>query len=229
MVRRYLKELGDGAYGRPRARIAKRPPDFSLCDTRGWDARRFLRELTIRQGQHAWDRERAEWKTIIGSNADLAPVSDPDEVNRFLDRPPAVSQVTSKEHAAHAMDLGMILIAVDPNTPDLAKKLSAEAKDIRARYPLPKNRGQPGGSTDVGGINDQKVEQWRDHRIVDLYDLIIKGHDPGKDRLQLAWWLFQDGFPNVKDRRMRGKKLDRALELLREALASMRMIDAQTR
>jgi hypothetical protein len=123
----------------------------------------------------------------------------------------------------------MILIAVDLHTPDLAKRVGIELEDIRAKYPLPKNRGRPSISIDVAGIDAPKVEQWRDHRIVDLYDLILKGHDPGKERMQLAWWLFKDVFPNVKDRQARGKKLDRALELLSEALASLRMIDAQTR
>jgi hypothetical protein len=235
MVRNYYKDP-DEEHGRPRTRIARHPTDFSIRDTSGWDARRFLRELAILQGKHAWEQERTEWEApmpaqllpapIIDPNANLIPVTDPDEVNRFLDRPPAVSQITSQERAAHALALGMILIAVDPNTPDLAEKLSAEAKDIHAQHPLPiKDRWRPSGSTDVAGIDAQKVEQWREHRIVDLYDLIIRGHDPCKERKQLAAWLF----PEVEDRQARGKKLDRAVRLLNEALASMRMIDAQTR
>jgi hypothetical protein len=248
MKRGYQKEDGT-EYGPPRTKkMAKRPPGFSLCDTSAWDARRFLRELAIRQGRHEWAQQQAEWVlprykrveeggkwwleqdgVVPMFSPDATPITDPDEKNRFLGRLPTVSQIMSKEHAAHALDLGMILIAVDPHTPDLRERLSAEAKDIRAKYPLPKNRGRPSVSTDVAGIDDQKVVQWRDHRIVDLYDLIIKGHDPDKDRPRLAWWLFQDDFPNKNDRRARGKKLDRAVELLNEALASMRMIDAQTR
>jgi hypothetical protein len=123
----------------------------------------------------------------------------------------------------------MVLIAVDPNTPDLAKRVGAELEDIRAKYPLPKNRGRPSASTDVDGIDASKVEQWRDHRIVDLYGLILKGHNPRKERQQLAWWLFKDDPPMLKDQEARGKKLDRAEKLLSEALASLRMIDAQTR
>jgi hypothetical protein len=248
MKRGYTKE-GDTKYGRRRTRtMAKRPQGFSLVDTCNWDASRYLRELVILQGQHEWARQQAEWalpryKRVEEGGAwrleqdgvvpmfspNATPITDLNEINRFLARPPAVSQITSKEGAAHALDLGMILIAVDLHTPDLAKRVGIELEDIRAKYPLPKNRGRPSISIDVAGIDAPKVEQWRDHRIVDLYDLILKGHDPGKERMQLAWWLFKDVFPNVKDRQARGKKLDRALELLSEALASLRMIDAQTR
>jgi hypothetical protein len=249
MKRDYYYKEGDTEYGRPRTRIAKRPPGFSLVDTSGWDARRFLKELAIRQGRHEWAQQQAEWVlpryrrveegdkwraeqdgVVPMFSPDATPITDPDEINRFLARPPAVSRITSEEQAAHALALGMILIAVDPHTPGLVERLNAEAKDIRAKHPPSiKDRWRPSTSTDVAGIDDQKVEQWRDHRIVDLYDFIIKGHDPGKERPQLARWLFQDVFPNAQDRRARGKKLDRAVELLNEALASMRMIDAQTR
>jgi hypothetical protein len=120
----------------------------------------------------------------------------------------------------------MILIAVDPRTPDLRKRLTAEAKDIRAKHPLPiKARGRPSGSTDVAGINANKLGQWRYHRIVDLYDLIYEGHNPHKERKQLAAWLFSE----IRDQRKRGENLDRAIDLLDEALAMLPMIDAQTR
>jgi hypothetical protein len=219
--------------------MAKRPPDFSLVDTSDWDARRFLREFASRQGKHAWEQDRSEWETpmpasllqtpIINPDANLVPVSDPDEVDRFLARPPTVFQTTSKERANHALDVGMIAILVDPNAPNLEQQVNIEIGSIRAQHPLPKTRGRPSVSTDVFGIDAQKVEQWRAHRIIDLYDLIIKGHDPGKERQQLAWWLFKDVFPNTTDRRARGKKLDRAVDLLDEALAMLPMINAQTR
>jgi hypothetical protein len=249
MKRGYYKDANT-EYGRPRTRkMAKQPRDFSLCDTSGWDARWFLKALANRQCEHAWKQEQAEWglprykrvekgnewwlepdgvEPMFSPDATLV-FTDPDEVNRFLDRLPAVSQITAKERAAHALDLGMILIAVDPHTPDLEKKVDIELKNIRAKHPLPKNRGRPSASTDVAGIDAQKVEQWRDHRIVDLYDLILKEYDPRKERQKLAWWLFKDVLPYPKDRQARGKKLDRAVRLLNEGLASMRMIDAQTR
>jgi hypothetical protein len=248
MKRGYHKVAGT-KYGHPKTeKMTPRPVGFSLCDTSGWDARRFLRELAIRQGRHEWAQQQDEWvlprnKLVKEGNEwwlerdgvepmfspNATPITDPDEADRFLARPPAVSRITSQEQAAHALALGMILIAVDPHTPDLAKKVGIELKDIRAKHPLPKTRGRPSASTDVAGIDAQKVEQWRDHRIVDLCDLIIKGHDPDKKRINLAWWLFKDVLRYPSNRRARGKKLDRAVELLNEALASMRMIDAQTR
>ena len=231
MKRGYHKE-DDTEHGRPRTKVARRPAGFSLIDTSGWDARRFLSELANRQGEHEWKQQKDGWKRDPEDTSwdDLTLVNDPDEADRLLDRPPAVGQITSKERAAHALNLGMILIAVDPHTPNLAERLSAEAKDIRAKHPLPiKDRWRPRASPDVAGIDAQKLAQWRDHRIVDLYDLIIKGHDPHKERMRLAWWLFKDDFPNIKDRRARGKKLDRAVDLLGEALSMLPMIDAQTR
>jgi hypothetical protein len=277
MKRPYYREP-DVEYGRPEKEIGDPPPGFSLLDTGGWDARRFLIELANRQGEHEWRQRRGEWqiarwqerkplepprpapvvegrwpnleqepnwsmfpeapgridkpppppnqwsRPILAeldyqrwrqdpedtSWDDLTLVNDPDEINRLLDRPPAVGQITSKERAAHALDLGMILVAVDPRTPDLVKRLNAEAKDIRAKHLLPiKARGRPSGSTDVAGITGNKLGQWRYHRIVDLYDLINEGYDPHEERKQLAAWLF----PGIRD----------------QALAMLPMIDAQTR
>jgi hypothetical protein len=233
MKRGYCKE-GNTKPGRPKTKVPRRPADFLPCDTSGWDVRRFLRELVIRQGEHEWQTKKEEWKRDPEDTSwdRLTPASDPDEINRFLARLPAVSQITSQECAAHALRLGMILIAVDPHTPNLVERLSAEADDIRARHPLPiKDRGRPHTSSDVAGVDDQKLAQWRDHRIVDLYDLISKGHDPRKERLPLAWWLFKDDYPNFQARRARGSKLDRAVDLLNQALSLplLRMMDAQTR
>jgi hypothetical protein len=233
MKRGYCKE-GDTEPGRAKTKVPRRPADFLPCDTSGWDVRRFLRELAIRQIEHEWQSQKEEWKRDREDTSwdRLNPVSDPDEINRFLARLPAVSQITSQEHAAHALRLGMILIAVDPHTPDLVARLRAEADDIRARHPLPiKDRWRPRSSSDVAGIDDQKLAQWRDHRIVDLYDLMIKGHDPRKERPKLAWWLFKDDYPNIQARRARGSKLDRAVDLLNQALSLplLRMMDAQTR
>jgi len=200
MKRGYYR-ADDTEHGRPRTKVPRRPPDFSLIDTTGWDTRRFLRELANRQGEHEWKQQKDEWKRYPEDTSwdDLTLFNDPDEADRLLDRPPSVDQITSKERATHALDLGMILIAVDPHTPNLAERLSAEAKDIRAKHPLPiKDRWRPRASTDVAGIDTQKLAQLRDHRIVDLYDLIIKGHDPHKERMRLAWWLFKDDFPNIK-------------------------------
>jgi hypothetical protein len=247
MARRYYKEP-DVEYGRPKTRIAIPPRDYFRAydeKMKGWDARRFRRELAIQQGRHEWAQQQAEWvlpryKLVKEGNKwwfeqdgvepmfspDATPITDPDEGNRFLDRPPAVSRITSQERAAHALALGMILIAVDPHTPDLEARLNTEAKNIRADFPQPiKTRGRPSASTDIAGIDENKLKQWREHRVVFLHHLRLNGHDPGKARKQLAAWMF----PEIKDPRKRGLKLDRAVELLDEALAAARMIDVQTR
>ena len=39
-------------------------------------------------------------------------MTDPDEINKFLCRLPAVGQIGSIEDAEHALRLGMVLIAV---------------------------------------------------------------------------------------------------------------------
>jgi hypothetical protein len=233
MTRGYCKEPGT-KYGRPAKEIDDPPPNFSFHDTRDWTARRWLKEIADRQGQHEWAQQRGEWETalpasmlqapIIDPDANLVPVSDPDEVNKFLARPPPIRQVTSKEDAAHDLALGRIVITVDPHTPDLADRLNAEAKKIRRVHPLPtKNRGRQG--TNAAGINESKVQQWRQHRLVELYDLIIMGYDPVEDPKQIAAWLFSE----IKNQRRRGEKLDQAVKLLDEMLNSMRMIDTQTR
>jgi hypothetical protein len=222
MKRSYYKEP-DTKYGRPKTRISKKPPEsFRNYDDemKGWDARRFLREIQNRLGKHAWRQEWGEdWEG-------LTPVTDPDEINAFLCRPSAVTQVASKEDAEHALKSGMILIAVDPNTPDLRKRLEKEVAAIRNKHPLPiKGRGRPGKTTDVAGIEPVLVDQWRAHRIIALLHLQLSGHDPRTNRKQAAEWMF----PEEKDQRKRGLKLDRALELLDQAIAACRMIDAQTR
>jgi hypothetical protein len=220
MTRGYYKERGT-KYGRPAKEIDD-PPDFSFYDTKDWSVRHWLKEIADRQGRHEWAQQRGEWEPIVGPNLTL--VNDPDEINKLLGRPPSTRQVTSKEDADHDLALGRIVITVDPHTPDLADKLNAEAKTIRRAYPLPiKNRGHQGSN--AAGINESKVHQWRQHRLVELYDLIIAGYDPVKDRKQVGAWLF----PEIRNQQARGKKLDRAVKLLNELLKSMRMIDAQTR
>jgi hypothetical protein len=234
MARHYYKESGT-KYGRPAKNVDDdHPPDFSFYDTKDWNARRWFKEIADRQGRHEWARERGEWETplpthllqapIIDPNANLIPITDPDEINKFLCRPPAVRQVTSKEDAEHDLALGRTLISVDPYTPDLADKLTAEAKKIRRAHPLPiKNRGHQGAN--AAGITKNKVLQWRAHRLVELCDLKIMGYDPAEHRKQIAAWLF----PEISNQEGRGKKLDRAVKLLNEMLKSMGMIDAQTR
>jgi hypothetical protein len=180
----------------------------------------------IRQGNHDWELRRHEWEDeppyLRGR-----PMTDPEAINKFLCRPQPVSQIGSIEDAEHALRLGMILIAVDRNTPNLKERLYEEAKAIRKKYPLPINnqRGHPGDPADVGGFDAGKVRQWRAHRIISLHELLLKGYDLHKDRKQLAAWMF----PEQKDQRKRGLKLDRSAELLNEALVGQRVIDAQTR
>jgi hypothetical protein len=228
MPRGYYKEL-DVKYGRPRTKIAKTPPDFFRTydeEMKSWDVRRFLRELMIRQGDHDWDLRRSEWEAEPPYTRG-SPLTDPDAINRFLCRLPPVSQIESMEDAQHALRLKMILIAVDPNTPDLESQLIAQARAVRTKHPLPikKQRGRPNDSTDIPGIDENKVDQWRLHRIVSLHDCRLKGYDPRKDRKQLAAWMF----PEEKEPRKQGQMLDRSAELLDEALLAQRVIDAQTR
>jgi hypothetical protein len=252
MTRDYYKEP-DTRYGRPKRRTADRPLDFRTYDDemKGWEVRQFIRELVDRQLKHDWKKHEGEWSeeprtfefgmhsskeraVVPGLCAGgpwnfrgLIPLTDLDEINRFLCRPSGVSQIESAEQADNALRLGMILIAVDPNTPDLARRLGAEAEKIRKAHPLPikKPPGRPSGTTDLVGIDANKLEQWRAHRILALHELRLSGYDPTKDRKQIAEWMF----PEIKDQRKRGSKLDRAVEFLDEALAAARVIDAQTR
>jgi hypothetical protein len=115
------------------------------------------------------------------------------------------------------------LIAVDPNTPDLAKRLGTEAEKIRKAHPLPikKPRGRPNKPGNIA----ISMNAWRVYRIVELHEFRLKGYDPRKERKQMAAWLY----PEQKNERKRGEMLDRAVELLDEALAATRVVDAQTR
>jgi hypothetical protein len=195
---------------------------------KGWGTRQFLKELIRREIGYNWERQRSEWEDKPPHvPRGLVPVTDLDEINTFFCRLPPVSQITSKEGAIHALGSGLILIAVDPHTPNLREKLHIEAKKIRAKYPLPikKKRGRPTDSANIAGIDANKLEQWRAHRIVALHELGLRESDPKQGRKQIAKWMF----PEIKDPRKRGQKLDRAVELLDEALAAARVIDAQTR
>ncbi len=226
MPRRYYKEP-DVTYGRPKKKVAKSPPDFFRTydeEMKGWNARRFMRELVMRQGEYYYELRRQEWEGQA-PHMQGVPITDPDEINKFLCRPSAVSEISSKEDADQVLRLGMILIAIDPNTPNLVERLSAVVKAIRKRHPLKKQRGRPSKAPDVPGIGLDTVGRWRDHRIVALHDLRLRGYDPRKDRKQLAAWMF----PEQKDQRKRGQMLDRSRRLLDEALAGVRSLDAQTR
>jgi hypothetical protein len=251
MPRGYYKDR-DVKYGRPKTKIVRTPPrGFKIYNTSDWDARRFFRELMDRQLKHEWKKQRGEWakephtldperyrseeRTVApGLRAGgpwnfrgLIPLTDPDEINKFLCRSRAVWQIDTREDADHALSLGMILIAVDPNTPDLAKRLGIQAEKIRKAHPLPikKPRGRPSKSGDIDLIPPETLNAWRVHKIVELHELRLKGYDPQKQRKQIAAWLF----PEQKHQRARGETLDRAVEILDDALAAARAIDAQTR
>jgi hypothetical protein len=176
MRRDYYREPNT-KYGRPKIKIDARPPDFPNCDTKCWDGRRFLRELVILQRAHEWEQQRDEWENqppfIRGT-----PIVDPEETDKFLCRPRSVAQIQSSEDAAHALALGMVLIAVDPSTPNLITRLNKEAKAIREKHPLPikKPRGRPSEPADVPGIDAATIEQWRVHRIITLHELRLAGH-----------------------------------------------------
>ena len=225
MKRPYYKELGTG-YGRPKTKTASRPPDFRSYDDemQGWDLRQFLVELVRRQREANWEKERTDWEKLQVTGI---PITDLGEIDRFLVRPPSVGLIQTKEDADHALNLGMVLIAVDPNTPNLMERLKEQAEEIRASHPLliKRGRGRPSDATNVTGISEETVREWRSHRIVTLHELRLKGHDPHKERKQLAEWMF----PNIRDRRSRGRKLDRAVKLLDDALAALEVIAAQTR
>jgi hypothetical protein len=240
MPRGYYKEPGV-TYGRPKTKIVIKPPRFFKNydeKMRGWDGRQFLRELVTRQAKHDWKKERPEWAKGLRTfergrwytskerppwYSPGKPLTDLDEINAFLCRLPPVVQI----EVDHALDLGMILIAVDPNTPDLAKRLRIEAEKIRKAHPSPikKRRGRPNKSGDITVIPPEILNAWRTHRIVALLELRLRGYDPQRQRKQLAAWLYSE----QKNQRARGEKLDQAVKLLDDALAAARAIDAQTR
>jgi hypothetical protein len=176
--------------------------------------------------------KKGRWHTSEGKPpwhipANFEPLSDPDEINKFLCRPPSVGQIESAEEAKEVLSAGMVLIAVDPNTPDLKTRLQLEATKIRKAHPLSiqRGRGRPSKSSDIAGVGAETLKQWRAYRIIELHELRLEGYDPQKERKQVAAWLF----PEQRDQRKRGEMLDGAVRLLNEALASARIIDAQTR
>jgi hypothetical protein len=224
--RGYYKEPGT-KYGRRRIKITKKPPpEFSLPQedelAQKLDARGFLNELVRLD---VWDehiRKYPDWeKRKIFPGFETA-----DEFNRFLVRLDPVTIVEDEETAKHALLLDMVLIGVDPNVPDLERRLRKVGKEIRERHPLPlKARGRPRKSGDIGGVSDAEVCAWRDHRVLALRKLEHKGYNLSKDRKQLAGWLF----PKIKDQVKRGHKFDKAVELLEQLCDCHRVIDAQTR
>jgi len=237
MKRPYYKEP-DTTYGRPEVWVSPDPPQgFSLHGADEFaaslDLRGFLNEVVRRESIHEF-RQNQGWAAeaaaeFLGGEArEFAPaLTTADEINRFLVRPEAVCIVGTEDAARHALHLGMILIAVDPNVPDLAARLEQTAKAIRQSHPVPAARppGRQAKTGDIDGFHEGDVRQWRDHRILALLDLVLVGHDPRSERKQLAAWLF----PEIEDLRARGKKLDHAIKLLNALRAAVRVIDAQTR
>jgi hypothetical protein len=218
--------------GRPRTPTVSSPEWFQTYDDamKGWGAREFLREIVNRQLRHDAERGRKRLRRdwgFLNLSDEAAPIIDFDEINNFLCRPAAVSQIGSVEEAAHALRLNYILIAVDPNTPNIEQRLIAEAKKIRKKHRLRLKRspGRPRSSADTTSPDARKVQQWRDHRIVALHDLRLNGYDPRKQRMQVAALMF----PEIKDQSRRGRKLDRAVKLLDEVPATARSIEAMTR
>jgi hypothetical protein len=229
MSRSYYKEPGS-VYGRPKTKIERPPKDFKSHDKeRDWDLRRFMRELVKREVDHSWNTERQEWnESPAFKKAPLegAPLSDLDEINAFLCRPSAIVGVKSASDADHALTLGMVLFAIDPNVPNLRGQLAALARKIREQHPpaVGLRRGKP-SKIDNAPISNSRLSEWREHRIVALHELRLAGHDLRKKRKQVAYWMF----PEIEEEKPRAAKLDRAVMLLDDALAQARVIDAQTR
>jgi hypothetical protein len=225
--RPYYKEP-DTKYGRPRIRIKKTPPgSFSLAQhdelASQLDARGYLNEIVRRDTWHEFKQEHPDFREL-----GIAPGFETvDDINRFLVRLDPVTIVKDGKRAKHALLLNMVLIAIDPNVPDLEARLRNVGQEIREQHPLPVTRppGRPPKSGDIDGVCQADVHAWRDHRVLALRELEHMGYSPGKDRKQLARWLF----PEIADETKRGRKFDKAVVLLEQLCAAVRVIDAQTR
>jgi hypothetical protein len=222
--RGYYKEP-DETYGRPATKIRKKPPpEFSLSQedelAQQLDVRGFLNALMKLDTWAEHIRENPDWE----KRQTFPGFETVDEFNRG--RPDPVTIIEDEKTVEHALFFDMVLIGVDPNVPDLERRLCKVAKEIREKHPLPMaRRGRPRKSGDIDGVSDTDVRAWRDHRVLALRKLEHKGYNLSDDRKQLAWWLF----PEIKDQVKRGHKLDKAVELLEQICVAIRVIDAQTR
>jgi hypothetical protein len=223
--RSYYKEPGQ-RYGRPRTKISAVPPlGLSAEDelAQQLDARGFLNELIRLDTWQQFKQENPDYeKQKIGPWPETA-----DEFHRFLGTPPSFTVIEDEKTAKNALELGLILIVVDPNVADLDARLRKIGREIREKYPLPRNRprGRPPKSGDIPGVSEADVHAWRDHRVLALRKLEHMSYSSHKDRKQLARWLF----PEIKDQTKRGHKFDKAVELLEQLCASILVIDADTR
>ena len=223
--RNYHKEP-DLKYGRPKKKISKIPPSwFSNHDdlVRKLDARDFLRLIVAKQNKDDWEkRVSKEWPHGQG-----IPLFELDEINHFLKPLSPLSVLKNEEEAAHAKALGFVVISIDPHVPNLASSLKKIIGEIRKDYPFPVRRkvGRQSIEGDMPLFDETDLQQWKDHRILALYDLRLRDFVRPEQRKQIASWLF----PEIKNQTDRGNKLDKAQKILDQFLSSLRSIDAQTR
>lgn len=208
MKRPYVVE--DGQPGRPKTETdAKPPPGFCLhealmdaLDERGW-----YRELGVR---NQLEKNQGDPHAIGPRKPDypgLEPVTDPEELDRLMCRTDVVAECNTSEDLEIAHFNGRVTVEIDPACPNeiVFDKISALIGRVRS-------------------IQDRNINAWKNHRILALYDLKLRGHDLSTSRKQLALWLF----PEIRDEKKRGDKFDRATELLETALASLSTLRAQS-
>lgn len=227
MTPRYVKKHPSTKRGPAPRVVAKRPEWIDLdwhkrLSVRDW--RKWVRLLAQRE---------AEVAPSIGDN--LRPVYDPVEVDRFLERPSSTVELwdTSRpkhslvEAAAHAVKVGFAVFAFDPSLPndDARAKFNTFLTRVRSDCPISLGRATRGKPPVAPSFRDEHLRRWCDHRILLLFDLLLRGHNPTNERKTLAAWMF----PEIRDQVRRGKKFDEARRFLDEARNCNRVLWAQAR
>jgi hypothetical protein len=200
--------------GRRPSKVTSTAPFDLAADDKlmaGLDAKGWYRELAKRKRRAfvaahygpEYDLERSNQST-----AELQPIDDPEEMDRFMCRTEPVAKVETPLALKVAQFNGRLVLEVDPGCLDdvLFQKIKDLLKAVRARKP---NR-------------HISPKAWANHRIISLYDLQLAGYDLKRRRQRLAKWLF----PGIANAKARGDKYDRACEKLAEALAALSTLRA---
>lgn len=205
MARHYVRE--DGLPGRPKTRTHSCPPKgFSLhkglmrhLDPQGW-----YEKLEERR-----QLERAELDPPDPDYPHLKRVTDPKERDSVMCRSKVVAVCTILDDLEVAQINRRLVLEIDPACPDkiLFKEIAFMLKQVR--------------NSPARKIN---TKAWADHRILALYDLILMGYDPSKERKQLAAWLF----PEIRRQKSQGDKFDRAVKYLNHAISVLPELRAQS-
>ena len=201
-----------------------------VLSLQGWAQRLARREAKLDER-----RFHEEWGDIVSTNPELRRSTNPQEIDDFLERTSSTVECWDlkrpkpelAEKMAHAVRVGFAAFAFDPHLSDdvVRTKFNDLLLQVRKDCPIQLRRAKPGKPSGSPSISGTHLLRWHEHRILLLFDLILRGENPAENRKTLAAWMF----PEVAGDEKRGKKFDEARHLLDEARNVNRTTQAEAR